>query len=108
MGGPLGGGYRVNLTELEAAGDRLGNLIGFLEDCLDQIEKRVGVLRQGWSGEAATAYDDAHADWLTGVQDMKDGLLRMQEAARTAHTNYTSAAQTNVAMLGRGPAPGAQ
>jgi WXG100 family type VII secretion target len=105
MGDSGNGGYRVDLTELEAAGDRLGNLIGFLEDCLDQIEMRVGVLRQGWSGDAATAYDDAHAEWLDGVGDMKDGLLRMREAARTAHTNYTNAVATNVAMLGRGAAP---
>ncbi|WP_442941580.1 WXG100 family type VII secretion target [Nocardia sp. NBC_00416] len=59
-----------------------------MEDSLDRIEQRVGVLRQGWSGEAATAYDDAHAEWLDGVGDMKDGLLRMRRlpAPRTPTT----------------------
>ncbi|WP_063130276.1 WXG100 family type VII secretion target [Nocardia fusca] len=98
-------GYAVDLTELEAAATRLGNLIGFVEDSLQQIDGRDATLRAGWSGDAATAYDTAHTEWVAGVQDMKDGLLRMQEAAKTAHTNYTNAVATNVYMLGRGPAP---
>ncbi|MFD4407400.1 WXG100 family type VII secretion target [Nocardia sp. NPDC058499] len=98
-------GYTVDLAELQATADRLRNLIGFVQDSLAQIDGRAATLRAGWTGEAATAYDTAHRDWLTGMQDMQDGLIRMQEAAKTAYTNYTNAAQTNVSMLGRGPAP---
>lgn len=100
-----GEGYAVNLPELETTSDKLAALVGFVEDSLHQVETRAATLRADWSGEAATAYDTAHRDWVAGIQDMKDGLLRMQEAAKTAHINYVNASQTNVAMLGRGPAP---
>lgn len=33
-------GYAVDLTELEAAATRLGNLIGFVENSLQQIDGR--------------------------------------------------------------------
>ncbi|WP_280402663.1 hypothetical protein [Nocardia carnea] len=43
-------GYAVDLTELEAAATRLGNLIGFVEDSLQQIDGRDATLRAGWFG----------------------------------------------------------
>lgn len=97
-----GNGYRVNLAELDNITARLQGLIGFVEQCLTQIESRVAVVQSTWSGEAADAHAAAHRDWLAGAQDMRDGLERMRTAARIAHDNYASASATNVAMLGRG------
>jgi WXG100 family type VII secretion target len=98
-------GYAVNLPELETTADKIAALVGFVEDSLHQVETRAQALRAEWSGDTAAAYDTAHRDWVAGIQDMNDGLLRMQEAAKNAHTNYINASQTNVAILGRGPAP---
>ncbi|NEW37151.1 WXG100 family type VII secretion target, partial [Nocardia cyriacigeorgica] len=81
----------MDLAELENITTRLQGLIGFVEDCLTQIDTRVAAVQSSWSGQAADAHATAHRDWLAGAQDMRDGLERMRAAAVTARDNYTSA-----------------
>jgi hypothetical protein len=51
-----------------------------------------------WRGQAADAQRSAHAVWAKEAHDMHTALVQLQDAARLAHGNYTSAVQSNLAM----------
>jgi len=51
-----------------------------------------------WEGLAAEAQAEAHKTWEEGMHGMRAALAELRTSARTAHTNYTAAADANAAM----------
>jgi len=97
--------FRVDLDELDDITARVAGFVGFLEDSLVGVQQRMAAAQAGWNGPSAIAANDAFARWLTGAQDVAEGIDAMRAAAVAAHQRYTTAVSTNLEMLGRGGSP---
>ncbi|WP_280398674.1 WXG100 family type VII secretion target [Nocardia carnea] len=91
--------FAVDIERLDNLIARLSNLAGYLTEQLDLIDDKVATLDGAWETLAANAYRDAHRLWSTGAREFATGLADISDAARTAHTRYTTAAQVNKKML---------
>lgn len=91
-------GYKVNLDELDAAIDTMAKFGTSVETWLREVDQHIADLHLSWSSDAAAAQRTAHDKWVTGVEEMRENLGELREVARTAHTNYTTAINTNTAM----------
>ncbi|GAA5068426.1 WXG100 family type VII secretion target [Nocardia callitridis] len=94
--------FRVNLAELEQITTRVDGFVGFLSDSLSGLQQRIDAVQQNWNGAAADAQSDAFRQWMTGATEVAEGIAAMKQAAIAAHDRYSSAAQANLRMLGRG------
>jgi WXG100 family type VII secretion target len=91
--------FTVDIQRLDDLVTRLSNLAGYLTEQLDLIDDKVAALDGAWETLAAAAYRDAHRLWSTGAREFATGLADISDAARTAHTRYTTAAEVNRKML---------
>jgi WXG100 family type VII secretion target len=91
--------FTVDVERLDNLVARLSSLAGYLTEQLDLIDDRVATLDGAWETVAANAYRDAHRLWSTGAREFATGLADISDAARTAHTRYTTAAEVNRKML---------
>ncbi|MEV0106456.1 WXG100 family type VII secretion target [Nocardia sp. NPDC050799] len=91
--------FAVDIERLDNLVSRLSSLAGYLTEQLDLIDDKVATLDGAWETVAANAYRDAHRLWSTGAREFAIGLADISDAARTAHTRYTTAAQVNKKML---------
>ncbi|OBC02762.1 hypothetical protein A5785_02540 [Gordonia sp. 852002-50395_SCH5434458] len=71
------------------------------EESLADIDKIIQQLHVTWSGEAAAAQAEAHAEWAAGAEDMRDALSDLEKLGSTAKSNYDSAVDANVRMWRR-------
>ncbi|MET8778084.1 WXG100 family type VII secretion target [Nocardia sp. NPDC050713] len=94
--------FRVDLTELDDITARVAGFVGFLNESLSGLQERTAALQSSWTGPSATAASEAFAQWLTGAQDVADGIEAMRAAAVAAHERYSAAVAANLSMLGRG------
>jgi ESAT-6 family protein len=94
-------GYRVDLQRLHDLVGRIARFDKHLESVLDDIDKQVDRLHVTWSGTAADEQRRAHEEWERGMREMREGLSRIQASAKTAHSNYSAAIQTNSTMWGQ-------
>ncbi|WP_433664715.1 WXG100 family type VII secretion target [Nocardia sp. CA-128927] len=90
--------YTVNLEQLDAAVAVLQAFSRDVEAELADIDRRIGELHLSWSGDAATAQQQAHSRWMAGAAELRQNLDELREIARKAHTNYTAAIETNTRM----------
>ncbi|MGH3853821.1 MAG: WXG100 family type VII secretion target [Pseudonocardiaceae bacterium] len=93
-----GDGYHVDLAQLAGVIERLDKFDQFLERALEQADQRVNQLHGSWTGEAAAAHLAAHQEWKRGAAEMRAGSATMRSITSTAHSNYTSAVNTNQRM----------
>ena len=91
--------FTVDVERLDNLVARLSGLAGYLTEQLDLIDDKVATLDGAWETVAANAYRDAHRLWSTGAREFATGLADISDAARTAHTRYTTAAEVNRKML---------
>lgn len=90
--------HRVDLDQLEWAITDLEAFERHLEREVAKLEALVAELSGSWSGDAATAHQQAHQLWTQGASRMRTALAQMRSAARTAHDNYGAAVAANLAM----------
>jgi len=91
----------VDRDKLGSIVDQMESLTTSLEHSRDLIERIVAALHIDWSGEGAAAHREWHQEWDTGAQEMRDALDDLHHTGRVAHTNYNSAADTNLKMWRR-------
>ncbi|MFI2284000.1 WXG100 family type VII secretion target [Nocardia beijingensis] len=92
--------FSVNLDDLDQIVTRLSGLAGFINEHLDEIDDKITTLvGTGWESVAALTYSDAHRQWMIGAREFADGVREMSDAARKAHTRYSTAADINRQML---------
>ena len=98
--------FEVDLAELDRIVARLSGLAGFLHDHLNELDIKVKTLQSGgsWESTAASAYNDAHSQWLASAKEFADGVAAMSDAAKKAHGRYTTAIGTNRRTLQSGQA----
>ena len=90
--------YTVDLDELAACVERLSQFEAFVETKLDDVDRRVQQLHSAWTGKAADGQLAAHREWMAGAAEMKDGLIKLRQAAANAHANYSAARAANLTM----------
>jgi WXG100 family type VII secretion target len=85
--------------------DELDTVIGDVEKCekalealTSDLDRQVAALQSVWEGLAADAQQEAHEEWTQGMLTMRQAMADLRAAARTAHDNYTGAAEANVSM----------
>jgi uncharacterized protein YukE len=61
----------------------------------------MATVQESWSGKAADEQAAAHAEWAAAAQKIRDGVKKMQDAAKAAHTAYNDAVTENLRALGR-------
>ena len=97
--------FTVDLEQLDRIVARLNGLAGFLHDQLDELDRKVKTLSGGsWESSAATAYNDAHTQWLASAREFADGVATVSDAAKKAHSRYTNAVTVNRRILASGQA----
>ncbi len=69
-----------------------------LEALTADLEQQMATLHTTWAGLAAQAHHEAHAEWTQGMRTMREALAGLRAAARSAHGNYTAAADANLSM----------
>lgn len=90
--------FSVDLDELTAVIEDMRSFEARLQDRLDELDDLMSRLHATWTGSAAQAQRAAHDEWRAGAAEMHRALVEMREAARTAHANYTAAAEANAGM----------
>jgi WXG100 family type VII secretion target len=90
--------YGVDLGRLDSVTEDLRRTQVEMERQLKTLDGLVAGLQDVWRGQAATAQQHAHAVWSKEAHDMHTALVQLQEAAKLAHSNYSSAVDTNLAM----------
>src|SRR5688500_5074920 len=88
----------VDADQLTHTVDEIAACSEVLHQLAAELEARSASLRLTWDGAAADAHHEAQAEWQRGCRAIRDALDQIRAAARVAHTNYTSAADTNVRM----------
>lgn len=95
------GEFEVDLPHLDEVVTKLANLTTYLTDHLATLDQKIATLHTGpWTGTAATAHRQAHAQWSKAAQQFTAGVSDMTTAARNAHTQYTNAITANTKMFG--------
>lgn len=90
--------FTVDAAQLTHTVDELATCGESLHQIAADLEQRISALHLTWDGAAARAHGEAQAEWQRGFRAMHEALDQMRAAARVAHTNYTSAADTNLRM----------
>nr|WP_296769426.1 WXG100 family type VII secretion target [Rhodococcus sp. (in: high G+C Gram-positive bacteria)] len=95
-------GYTVDLALLDETTELIARFVRTLESTLtdidtDVVQRCLGV----WGGEGSAAYRERQARWTEAIARANGEVEEMRLAARTAHSNYSSAKSTNISMLGR-------
>ena len=93
-------GFQVNLELLDDVVIRLSNLVGFVQESLDDLDGRMNALPASWTGPAAEAHAAAHAEWMDGAKELHEGIDTMHAAAKQAHEQYSAGASANRRMFG--------
>ncbi|MCV7075590.1 WXG100 family type VII secretion target [Mycobacterium szulgai] len=90
--------FRVDPQALADAVQQMAEFTRHAESMITEIDSLISNLHAAWSGEAAAAHAEAHRHWAAGEEMMRAALSRLRAAGETAHTNYTGAMSTNLAM----------
>ena len=90
--------FDLDADQLTRTVDQMAACGAILQELADRLSARIAALHLTWDGVAAEAHRTAQAEWGASFAEMRESLDRMRAAARTAHTSYTSAADTNLRM----------
>lgn len=92
-------GFAVDLDHLDLVTTQIRGFAGFVADQLAALEAQAKTVSGLWTGAAASAYDEAHREWVEGALEVKSGAEKMETAARAAHGNYGAATTSNRKMF---------
>ncbi|WP_162249823.1 MULTISPECIES: WXG100 family type VII secretion target [unclassified Nocardioides] len=80
----------------------LGAIAARLHADRDRASRQVETLLDGgWSGAAATAYDEGWADWQAGADRVLDGLEAMTDLLRGVERSFVTTDRDGAAAVGR-------
>lgn len=97
MGGEPGD-FTVDSDELDEVIGRLEKTESALERLTADLARQMATLQETWEGLSAEAQKEAHEEWTKGMVAMRAAMADLRAAARSAHGNYTAAADANLAM----------
>lgn len=88
--------FTVDLDALDALIDHMARFTSTTDTAVEHVDEYVATMP--WAGETEQAHKRWHAQWRSGVEELKDGLHKIREGAKIAHQNYSNAVNTNVTM----------
>ena len=90
--------YRADLEALAGLVEQMVGFDAHARELADQLWSEQQALAAGWTGAASDRADAAHRRWAGGHEQVQDVLGSLAGFVRTAHANYTTAAETNSRM----------
>jgi WXG100 family type VII secretion target len=90
----------MELDGMGALVEKLRSAVQSIETELSTLDAEAVRLRSSWSGEAAAAYDRAHADWTRSLVALHAALDRAATGAQSAVDRHL-AARAEVAALSK-------
>jgi len=90
---------RVTPEALHAAASQLRSESARIEAALRGLEAEATRLRDQWDGAAQVAYDNAHREWSTTFEDMKNVLRRISNATDGIADDYVSTDRASAARF---------
>jgi WXG100 family type VII secretion target len=90
--------FTVDTDALAQAAERMREYIQHTASVVAEANSLMAHLHETWTGLAATAHAEAQRKWERGDLMMREALGQLETAGRTAHQNYTQAADTNMKM----------
>ena len=90
--------YSVDLPLAEEVVASLARVEDDLSEVVVDLRWRVARLHESFQGTAAGAHLAAHEGWSASYTEMREALVAMRRAVRTAADNYGGAAEANTAM----------
>ncbi len=90
--------FAVDTDALAEAVQRMRDYIQHSASVVAEANSLMAHLHETWSGLAATAHAEAQRKWEHGDQMLREALGQLETAGRTAHQNYTLAAEANMKM----------
>lgn len=97
----MGGGidtFSVDPDELDDVIRDLERTESSLEQITTDLERQMDALHDVWEGLAAQAHSEADQRWTAGMGAMRQAMVDLRTAARSAHQNYATAGQANLDM----------
>jgi len=88
----------VDLVRLDGLIDRMAAVHAQLGRVRDDVEAQLRRLAPSWAGAAASAEQEAEAEWRAGFAEVAEALGDLHSIAVTAHANYSAAAAANRRM----------
>ncbi|MFX0577598.1 WXG100 family type VII secretion target [Nocardia nepalensis] len=95
------GTFDVAPAEVTDAGRYVQLTAEELVNGLRSIDADVSKLLENWTGTSAITANEAFTKWVTGAQEVAEGIETMRTAATAARDRYQAAITTNLQMLGR-------
>lgn len=92
--------FTVDLDKLDALAARIRGFAGFVDDQLKALDGQAKQSEAHWTGSAATAYSDAHREWLQGAAELAHGLKTLEDTVKHVHEAHTTAVADNRKILG--------
>lgn len=80
-----------DITSIDDLVTRLGKASDNIADILEELDRRVAVLDDEWTGEANAAYRTAHADWVAALKEFNSALTSTKRLARAHSAAYAEA-----------------
>ncbi|WP_205877923.1 WXG100 family type VII secretion target [Mycobacterium camsae] len=88
--------FTVDLEALDALIEHLARFTSGADSAVGHVDAFVS--QMPWEGATEQAHKRWHALWRLGVGELQEGLRKIREGAKVAHTNYNGAVNTNVTM----------
>jgi WXG100 family type VII secretion target len=90
--------FSVDLARLAHIVERMGHYQELVDGMLGEVDSAVKNLHSAWEGAASRAHADAHAEWRSGADLMRDALRQLQSAGSHAKKAYDGAVEANTTM----------
>jgi WXG100 family type VII secretion target len=91
--------YHVDAAQVSAATQTVQGTIGRIQAEVSSLLGQLTGLQSSWSGQAATAFQGAVADWRTTQQHVEQSLAHLNRALGIAATQYADAEQANARLF---------
>lgn len=89
---------RVDRTQLQSVADHMSAFGRVVDECLEDVEHTMGVLRSSWHGDGSEAQAQAQQQWQDGAEQMRAAVSALQQILDAAHQNYSEAVEKNGRM----------
>lgn len=93
--------YQVDSDAVMTATTSIRSTIGRLQGEVSGLMGQLGGLEGSWTGQAATAFHGAVADWRMTQQRIEESLATLEQALALAGQQYADIEQANLRLFTR-------
>ena len=94
--GSNGDAFTVDLEALDALIEHMARFTSATDAAVEHVDALVAGMP--WEGATEQAHKRWHELWRSGADELQEGLRKIRDGATIAHTNYSEAVSTNLAM----------